>query len=106
MPSLRRAVADAHRLGVSSLALYEWRRGPRTEVELAIEASLLGPESVVAFGEPEARLAAAAYSTVRRARGRELDIAIAACAISQGAWLWTLNVADFADIPTLDLYTP
>lgn len=31
--------------------------------------------------------------------GREMDIAIAACAIVNAASLWTLNPGDFPDIP-------
>ncbi|HKF66949.1 MAG TPA: hypothetical protein VKB36_10480 [Vicinamibacterales bacterium] len=38
-----------------------------------------------------------------RARDRELDIAIAACAIVSGGTLWTLNRDDFKDIPHLRL---
>jgi len=38
---------------------------------------------------------------VSRARGREIDIAVAACAIANGAAIWTLNPADFRDIPGL-----
>ena len=106
MPALRRVVADGIRLGVSSLVLYEWRRGPRTERELAIEAALIGPDAVVSFGEAEAHLAANVYRRVRRPRGRELDIAIAACALGQGAHLWTLNPDDFQDIPQLELHRP
>jgi predicted nucleic acid-binding protein len=104
MPELRRVVADGIRLGVSALALYEWRRGPRTEVELAIETALLGPDVVATFGEREASLAADLYRRLRRPRGRELDIAIAACALSQSVRLWTLNRHDFHDIPGLELH--
>ncbi|HET9359601.1 MAG TPA: type II toxin-antitoxin system VapC family toxin [Vicinamibacterales bacterium] len=104
LPALRQVVADGIRLGVSALVLYEWRRGPRTDTELAIEAALLGPEVVVAFGEVEARMAADLYRRVSRARGRELDLAIAACALSQGARVWTLNRGDFLDIPGLELH--
>ena len=46
LPELRRVVADSIRLGVSSLVLSEWRRGPRVEEELAFEAVLLGPDTV------------------------------------------------------------
>jgi predicted nucleic acid-binding protein len=46
------------------------------------------------------------YRSVRRARGREIDIAIAACAINREVPLWTLHHADFADIPGLRLYQP
>lgn len=85
LPALRAVVADGTRLGVSSLVLYEWRRGPRTNEELALETVLLGPDAVTSFGEPEARVAANVYRKVRRPRGRELDIAIAACALTQNA---------------------
>jgi len=104
LPDMRRVVADGVRLAVSSLVLYEWRRGPRVEVELAIESALLGPDAVVDFGAAEARLTADLYRKVKRARGRELDLAIAACAVSRSAQLWTLNPRDFQDIPGLDLH--
>ena len=104
LPDVRRVVADGVRLAVSSLVLYEWRRGPRVEVELAIESALLGPDAVVDFGAAEARLAADLCRKVKRARGRELDLAIAACAVSRSAQLWTLNPRDFQDIPGLDLH--
>jgi predicted nucleic acid-binding protein len=40
---------------------------------------------------------------MKRARGREVDIAIAACAVVHNARLWTLNPSDFKDIPNLKL---
>jgi predicted nucleic acid-binding protein len=104
LPDLRLIVADGIRIAVSSLVLYEWRRGPRVEMELALESALLGPDAVVDFGEVEARLAADLYQKVTRARGRELDIAIAACALGRSAPLWTLNPRDFQDIPGLVMH--
>jgi predicted nucleic acid-binding protein len=106
LPALRAIVADGIRLGVSSLVLYEWRRGPRIDEELALEAVLVGPDAVTGFGDLEARVAAEVYRRVRRPRGRELDIAIAACALTQDATLWTLNHDDFHDIPGLHLHLP
>ena len=106
LPPLRHLVADSIRLGVSSLVLYEWRRGPRVEQELAFEAALLAPDAVTEFGDQQARVAADVYRRVKRARGRELDIAIAACALTQDATLWTLNPMDFRDIPGLRLHVP
>ena len=106
LPVLRAVVADSIRLGVSSLALYEWRRGPRVDQELVLEAALLGPEAVTVFGEQEARVAASVYRRVKRPRGRELDIAIAACALTQEATLFTLNPQDFDDVPGLRLHRP
>lgn len=106
LTALRSVVADGIRLGVSSLVLYEWRRGPRLDEELALETVLLGPDTITSFGELEARVAANVYQMVRRPRGRELDIAIAACALTQNASLWTLNHDDFRDIPGLHLHRP
>lgn len=106
LTALRSVVADGIRLGVSSLVLYEWRRGPRLDEELALETVLLGPDTITSFGELEARVAANVYQKVRRPRGRELDIAIAACALTQNASLWTLNHDDFRDIPGLHLHRP
>lgn len=54
----------------------------------------------------EARTAADIYGQVRRAGGRDTDIAIAACALVAEAQLWTLNEKDFVDIPGLRLYRP
>ena len=39
-------------------------------------------------------------------RSREVDLATAACAIEDGEELWTPNLADFSDIPSLSLYCP
>jgi predicted nucleic acid-binding protein len=41
---------------------------------------------------------------LRAARGREIDLAIAACAICSDARLWTLHVDDFRDVPGLELF--
>ena len=48
-------------------------------------------------------MAARLYQQVRRARSREIDLAIAACAITREIPLWTLNRKDFDDIPGLVL---
>jgi predicted nucleic acid-binding protein len=96
-------VRGGHRLAVSSIALFEWWRGPRSARELISQEELVPSRSALAFGAEEAEIAARLYATVRRPRGRDLDIAIAACALQHGAALWTLNRRDFADIPGLRL---
>lgn len=53
-----------------------------------------------------AETAARLYRAIPRPRGREMDVAIAACAIEHGAALWTLNMEDFDGIPDLRLYRP
>lgn len=102
--SLRAAFEEGHRVLVSALALYEWLRGPRREEELAAQEALFPAASAVAFGPAEAAVAAGLYRSLARPRGRELDLAIAACALTHGADLWTLNPRDFRDVPRLTLY--
>jgi predicted nucleic acid-binding protein len=101
---LELTVAAGHVIGVSTLALYEWRRGPRTDDELAWQEALMPSAHARVFGEIEAVTAAEMYRGLKRARGRDMDIAIAACAVAHGARLWTLNPDDFRDLPGLELY--
>jgi predicted nucleic acid-binding protein len=103
-PPLRRAIDKGHRLACSTVVLYEWWRGPRAPEELAAQDALLPRAQAVPFGVEEATLAATLYRTLRRPRGREIDLVVAACALAHGAELWTLNEADFRDVPGLILY--
>jgi predicted nucleic acid-binding protein len=103
LPRLTALVSDGHRIAISGLVYYEWRRGPRTRAELAAQESVLPLEGVVPFDAGAAALAAGLYAQVPKARGREIDLAIAACALFHGAALWTLNADDFGDIPNLTL---
>ncbi len=98
---MRRFIEDGERLVVPALVLYEWWRGPRSAEELAVQEALLPSEDAPAFGSELAGLAARLYRDVRRPRGREVDLAIAAHAIGRRAALWTLSIGDFADIPGL-----
>ena len=102
-PVLRQFISDGTRIGLCSLVLYEWRRGPRDARELAAQELLLPSHEAFSFGPEEAALAASLYHRVRGPRRREMDLAIAACAIVNGAALWTLNPKDFNDIPGLTL---
>jgi predicted nucleic acid-binding protein len=101
LTQLTAIVADGHRIAMSSLVFYEWRRGPRSRAELAAQEALLPAEGIVPFAATDAIVAAQLYRKVLRPRGREIDLAIAACALGQGAALWTLNKEDFKDIPGL-----
>jgi predicted nucleic acid-binding protein len=100
----RDALAASHRMVLPTLVLYEWLRGPRIPEELALQEAVLPSGAALPFGSDEARIASDLYRGLRRPRGREVDLAIAACAISWDAPLWTLNAADFRDIPGLQLY--
>lgn len=102
--ALREAVAGGHRMAIPTLVLYEWLRGPRVAEELQAQEALFPSSDAIPFGADEARVAADLYRQLGRARGREIDLAIAACALSWQARLWTLNGADFEDIPGLQLF--
>ena len=101
--ALRDAIEQGERMLLPSLVLYEWRRGPRLAPELAAQEALFPSYQAIAFGTREAMLSAELYRALKRPRGREIDLAIAACAIVRDAVLWTLNGADFKDIPRLRL---
>jgi predicted nucleic acid-binding protein len=94
---------EGRRLSISAIVLYEWLRGPRTHPELAVQEELFPREKAVPFGVAQAALAARLYGAVKKPRGREIDLAVAACALHDGAALWTLNRADFRDLPGLAL---
>jgi len=105
-PALRLVLGRGERIAIATLVLYEWLRGPRLEVELAYQEALLPAAEALPFGPREAALAAELCRKVSRARGREVDLAVAACSMMAGASLWTENAADFRDIPGLELFGP
>lgn len=104
LPKLTAIVQEGHRIGCSTLVLVEWLRGPRTRAELSAQESILPRDGAVPFTPEEASVAARLYAQLARPRGREIDLAIAACALTQGAAFWTLNLQDFRDVPGLRLY--
>jgi predicted nucleic acid-binding protein len=104
--ALRKTIEQGERLLIPSLVLYEWLRGPRRREELAAQEALFPKEAALPFGPREAEMASELYKAVRRPRGREIDLAIAAHAMARDAELWTLNTADFRDIPGLRLWLP
>ena len=103
LDTLIRLTDEGQRLMLSTIVLYEWLRGPRTRAEIAAQEELFSSDHAVAFGAGEAAIAARLFKQVSRARGREIDLAIAACAIANNAAIWTLNPGDFRDIPNLRL---
>lgn len=101
---LRAAWESGERIRVPTLVVYEWDRGPRTESERAAFARLFSEDEWIAFGPDGTRVAATLSRPVDWPRRRGIDLAIAACAISWDGALWTLNPADFRDLPDLDLW--
>jgi predicted nucleic acid-binding protein len=105
-PAIRTALDEGEEILLPALVLYEWLRGPRRSDELALQESLFPASSAIPFDTKDAIVSADVYRAVSRARTREVDLAIAACALVREARLWTLNRADFEDIPGLRLYQP
>ncbi|HEX5000818.1 MAG TPA: PIN domain-containing protein [Terriglobia bacterium] len=103
---LRDLLAGPEPVTISTIVLFEWLRGPRISQETDAQEALFPAADSAPFGFFEARIASHLYKTVRKARGREADLAIAACAQAADASLWTLNEKDFADIPNLKLWRP
>ena len=101
--ALRQNIERGERMLIPAIVLYEWLRGPRRREELAAQEALFPNAASVPFGSQEAGRASALCKAVRRPRGREIDLAIAAHAIVRDAELWTLNTVDFRDIPGLRL---
>ncbi len=104
--ALRAAIERGERILLPSLVLYEWLRGPRLPEEVEAQETLFPSARAVPFGPEEAAEAARLYARLPRSLGREIDLAIAACAILWDAELWTLNVQDFRDIPELRVSLP
>ena len=105
-PRMRSLIEHGERLALPTLVLYEWWRGPRRNEELAAQEALFPTEAALPFEPEQAELASRLYRLVSRPRGREIDLAIAAHAISRDAPLWTLNTDDFHDIPDLTTVSP
>jgi predicted nucleic acid-binding protein len=106
LDAFERAVTERHELNISAPVLFEWLRGPRSPEDLADQRAWFDESTIAVFDAATAATAADIYRRLERPRHREVDVAIAACAIEHGAALWTLNIDDFADIPGLRLYHP
>ena len=96
-------IEQSHRVQLSTIVLYEWLRGPRTVNELRVQEALFPRAQAVPFDAAAAGQAAALYAQITHPRSRNLDLAVAACALVHDATLWTLNPKDFSDVPGLKL---
>jgi predicted nucleic acid-binding protein len=102
--ALDRVLGSGERIRLPAPVLYEWLRGTRKPRDLEVQRYLFPDERAIVFGPAEARVAADLYRILPRARGRETDIAIAACVLTREGRLWTTNEKDFRDIPGLSLF--
>ncbi len=93
-------------IGMSSVAWYEFSRGPRTPQQLAVARSFLSEDGVIPFSEELAALAAEVFRNLGSPRRRAADIAIGVTAAALEGILLTRNIRDFAGIPHLQLEEP
>jgi predicted nucleic acid-binding protein len=103
LPQLTELIESGERILLPTMVLYEWLRGPRLPQELRVCEELFPEDQIVVFGVQEARVAARLYRNMGSPRRREIDLTIAAVAITHDAALWTLNQKDFRDIKELSL---
>ena len=99
----KRVSATVCEIEMSSIAWYEFSRGPRTPEQLARARAHLEPEGVIAFNEARAELAAEVFRRLGSPRKRAADVAIACTAIERNARLLTANLRDYSGIDGLQL---
>jgi predicted nucleic acid-binding protein len=99
---LQVAATDAE-IQMSSVAWYEFSRGPRTPEQLAVARSFFFEDGIVTFSEHLAARAAETFRALGSPRKRAADIAIGTTAAAMDARLLTRNARDFAGIPDLVL---
>ena len=98
---LRLWIEKGEEIATSTLAWTEFLCGPLPPSGMELAAELLGEP--VAFGTPEATVAAMLFNESGRRRGSLIDCMIAAVAIESGAELATGNVRDFRRLEPLGL---
>lgn len=86
---LRELMAGPEAITICTIVLFELLRGPRLQQEeIEAQEALFPRIKAVPFGSFEAEQAAELYKKISRPRGREADLAIAACALTHRAHLW------------------
>jgi predicted nucleic acid-binding protein len=90
-------------LEISTIAWYEFCRGPRTPEQIAVARDLFGEDGIIGFTDVLAELAAEQFRRLGSPRRRAADIAIGVVAVSREATLVTRNARDFAGIDGLEL---
>ncbi len=100
---LRKLADSASEIEMSSLAWYEFCRGPRMPEQEVVARSFFETEGIVPFDEEVAARAADCFRRLGSPRKRAFDIAIAAVALSREARLLTGNTRDYSGVEGLKL---
>jgi predicted nucleic acid-binding protein len=93
--------ASRAEMQMSSLAWYEFVRGPRSPEQVAVARSLFEDDGIIPFSDDLAELAAETFRQLGSPRRRSADIAIGITALEMNARLLSCNADDFAGIPSL-----
>ena len=88
---------------ISSIAWYEFARGPRIPEQVAVARAFFLDDGVIPFSEELAALSAEVFRELGSPRRRAADIAIGVTAAAMEARLLTRNARDFAGIPDLEV---
>ena len=95
--------ASTAEMQMSSLAWYEFVRGPRSPEQVAIARSLFDEDGIVPFSDDLAEQAGELFRRLGSPRRRSADIAIGITALEMEARLLSCNADDFAGIPGLEV---
>lgn len=91
------------RLRMSSVAWYEFCRGPRTPDQIAVARAFFDTDGIIPLSEEIVVEAASVFRSQGSPRRRAADVVIGVTASLMRARLLTRNGRDFAGIPGLDL---
>jgi len=94
------AESDAE-IQISSIAWYEFVRGPRTPDQISIARSFFFEDGIIPFSEALASLSGEIFRQLGSPRRKSADIPIGVTAAAMDAVLLTRNSNDFAGIPDL-----
>jgi len=95
--------ASSAEMQMSSLAWYEFARGPRTPEQMAVARSLFDEDGIIPFSDDLAERAAEIFRQLGSPRRRSTDVAIGVTALEMRALLLSCNADDFAGIPGLKI---
>ena len=99
---LQVAESDAE-IQISSVAWYEFVRGPRTPDQVSVARSFFFEDGVIPFSEDLATISGEVFRRLGSPRKKAADVAIGVTAALMGAVLLTRNARDFAGIPNLQV---
>jgi predicted nucleic acid-binding protein len=97
--------ASSSEIQMSSLAWYEFARGPRTPEQMVIARALFDEDGIIPFSDDLAERAGEMFRRLGSPRRRSADIAIGVTALEMNARLLSCNARDFAGIPGLRVET-